>query len=144
MPWAGDRLTIVADSGPIFAGYDRSDPDHDRVRAILLTLREPVIAPLPVVIEVALLLQRRLGPAHEARFLRACGSREIEIEMLTDSDFSRAAEIVEQYADARVAFIDASVVAIAERLNIARVLTLDRRDFSIIRPRHCPAFELLP
>jgi hypothetical protein len=32
----------------------------------------------------------------------------------------------------------------AERLNVRRILTLDRRHFELIRPRHCPAFELLP
>jgi predicted nucleic acid-binding protein len=36
------------------------------------------------------------------------------------------------------------IVAIAERLNITRVLTLDRRDFQLIRPKHCSAFEILP
>lgn len=34
--------------------------------------------------------------------------------------------------------------AIAERLNITRILTLDRRDFQMIRPKHCVSFELFP
>jgi predicted nucleic acid-binding protein len=41
-------------------------------------------------------------------------------------------------------FVDTLIVAIAERLNILRVLTLDRRDFHLIRPKHCGAFEILP
>jgi predicted nucleic acid-binding protein len=41
-------------------------------------------------------------------------------------------------------FVDAIIVAIAERLNITRVLTLDVRDFRMFSPRHCAAFELLP
>jgi predicted nucleic acid-binding protein len=52
--------------------------------------------------------------------------------------------ILEQYADSQLDFADAAIVAIAERLNITRVYTLDRRDFSIIRPSHCDYFELLP
>ena len=36
------------------------------------------------------------------------------------------------------------IAATAERLNIKRLLTLDRRDFQLIRPRHCDSFELLP
>jgi predicted nucleic acid-binding protein len=40
--------------------------------------------------------------------------------------------------------VDALIVAMAERLNIIRLLTLDRRDFQIIRPKHCGSFELLP
>jgi predicted nucleic acid-binding protein len=41
-------------------------------------------------------------------------------------------------------FVDATVVAIAERLKIQRILTTDCRDFSLVRPRHCKEFELLP
>ena len=47
-------------------------------------------------------------------------------------------------ADAHLGFIDAAIVAIPERLGATRLLTLDRRDFSIIRPRHVAAFEILP
>ena len=36
------------------------------------------------------------------------------------------------------------LVAVAERLKIRRVLTLDRRHFEMIRPRHCASFEILP
>jgi predicted nucleic acid-binding protein len=39
---------------------------------------------------------------------------------------------------------DAAIVAIAKRLTITGVYTLDRRDFSVIRPRNCDYFELLP
>jgi predicted nucleic acid-binding protein len=40
-------------------------------------------------------------------------------------------------------FVDATIGATAERLKISRILTTDRRDFPVIRPRHCKAFELL-
>jgi uncharacterized protein len=40
--------------------------------------------------------------------------------------------------------VDASVVAVAERLGLAEVATLDRRHFSAIRPKHVTAFTLLP
>jgi predicted nucleic acid-binding protein len=56
----------------------------------------------------------------------------------------RSAEILRQYADANLDFVDALIVATAERLNIKRLLTLDRRDFQLIRPKHCASFELLP
>jgi predicted nucleic acid-binding protein len=41
-------------------------------------------------------------------------------------------------------FVDAPIVVTAERLNIKRLLTLDRRDFNLIRPKRCVSFELLP
>lgn len=40
--------------------------------------------------------------------------------------------------------MDASLVAIAERLGVTEIATLDRRDFTVVRPRHVGAFVLLP
>jgi predicted nucleic acid-binding protein len=40
--------------------------------------------------------------------------------------------------------VDASVVATAERLGERALMTLDRRHFSVVRPRHTEAFEILP
>jgi predicted nucleic acid-binding protein len=48
------------------------------------------------------------------------------------------------YRDFPLGGVDASVVALAERLNTDLVVTLDRRHFPAIRPRHVPAFRLLP
>ena len=59
-------------------------------------------------------------------------------------DLVRAVEILEQYADAEFGMVDATLMAMAERLRIQTVLTLDHRDFSIFRPKHCRAFRLVP
>jgi uncharacterized protein len=71
-------------------------------------------------------------------------SAELTLEIPRQEDYSRSAEILRQYSDAKVDFVDTMIVAIAERLNITRVLTLDRRDFQLIRPKHCSGFEILP
>jgi uncharacterized protein len=36
------------------------------------------------------------------------------------------------------------VVALAERHGAVRIATLNRRHFTVVRPRHADAFELLP
>jgi uncharacterized protein len=51
---------------------------------------------------------------------------------------------MERYADARVGFADAAVLAIVERLNEPKLATLDRRHFSLMRPRHIETLTLLP
>jgi predicted nucleic acid-binding protein len=63
---------------------------------------------------------------------------------LTDSDVERVADILDQYADSRIDFVDATVMSIAERYGISTVLTLDHRDFRLFQPVHCEYFELLP
>ncbi len=68
----------------------------------------------------------------------------VQIESIKAIDLERVNQILKLYADSQLDFVDAVIVAIAERLRITRVLTLDRRDFSIMRPRHCDYFEILP
>ncbi|GAA5767182.1 hypothetical protein Aros01_03684 [Streptosporangium roseum] len=53
-------------------------------------------------------------------------------------------ELVEVYADLPLGVVDASVIAVAERLGLTEVATLDRRHFTVVRPRHVDAFTLLP
>jgi len=59
-------------------------------------------------------------------------------------DYARITEIMEAYADRDVGFVDASVLAVVERLGETKLATLDRRHFSILRPSHVDALELLP
>ena len=54
------------------------------------------------------------------------------------------AELVEQYADLPLGTIGRVVIAVAERLNITEVATLDLRHFTVVRPRHVQALTLLP
>jgi len=63
---------------------------------------------------------------------------------LEPGDYTRAAHLVEQYADLPLGAVDAAVIAVAERLRVTEVATLDRRHFSVVRPAHVDAFTLLP
>jgi predicted nucleic acid-binding protein len=66
------------------------------------------------------------------------------VEGPSEEDFTRMAELVKQYGDFSLGGTDASVVALAERLEAPVVVTLDRRHFASVSPRHRHAFELLP
>lgn len=68
----------------------------------------------------------------------------MELTSLNKADIARTLKILEQYGDTRIDFVDATIIALAERLQIIRVLTVDQRHFRIVRPLHCSAFELLP
>ena len=58
--------------------------------------------------------------------------------------YSRCRQLCRQYADLPLGFVDAAVIAIAERLSEDKIVTLGRRHFSIVRPRHVHSFTLLP
>jgi hypothetical protein len=97
-----------------------------------------------VLVEVAYLLQARLGHPAMHQFIQQLETGPLQFEPVSKTDLKRIYALLEQYADAKLDFVDASVVAIAERLNIRRILTVDRRDFALIRPAHCDYFEILP
>ena len=54
------------------------------------------------------------------------------------------AGLVDTYADFPLGTTDASVIAVAERLGVTDVATLDHRHFDAVRPRHADSFILLP
>lgn len=63
---------------------------------------------------------------------------------LTTADYARMADLVNMYETLPLGTTDASVVAIAERLGLTEVATLDRRHFTVVRPKHADALSLLP
>lgn len=134
----------LIDSGFLYAIADADDSKHADVIALIQTTRASLILPVFVLPEVAYLVGSRLGHFAMRHFLREVVAWQIQFEALDKADFQRTVELLDQYADARLDFVDAAIIAVAERLDITRILTLDRRDFSIVRPKHCDYFELLP
>ncbi len=69
-----------------------------------------------------------------------------EYEPPLPSDIARALELDATFGEPELGLVDGTVAAIAERRQIYRVLTTDRRDFAAIRvgPRLTRALELLP
>ncbi len=132
----------VVDAGPLYAAADADDQDHLASRETLSRVDLHLIVPALVVSEATYFVGRRLGAAAESRFMRGIG--ELEVEAPSSEDFARIAELIEQYADFPLGGTDASVVALAERLDAPIIVTLDRRHFAAIAPRHREAFELVP
>ena len=104
----------------------------------------PLLLPQLVIAEVVYLIETRLGWSAEVRFLGDLASGNLLTEPVLAGDWIRIAELVGRYHDLPLGTVDASVVALAERLGVRTVATLDRRHFSVVRPKHVPAFEILP
>lgn len=136
-------MRIIADTGFVVAIADRKDPKH-RICIELYRQYDIILVPQTVLNESCYLLREAGGNRLLVAFLRQIPTSNYIVLPLEPEDIERTADILEKYADSRVDFVDASVAAVAERLNITRILTLDQRDFSIIRPRHTSYFEILP
>jgi predicted nucleic acid-binding protein len=97
-----------------------------------------------VLTETAFLFRRAGGIPAQVAFLDAIVAARLDLIALELNDLARARDIMDFYQSARFDFVDCCIMALSERLNITQVCTLDRRDFSIFRPGHCPFLELLP
>lgn len=104
----------------------------------------PLIVPTLVVCEAGYLIGKHLGAHAEAAFLRSLTSPDVRVEPVLTADLARMAELVEHYADLRLGTTDAAVIATTERLDLTTVATLDRRHFSVVRPRHIDRLQTLP
>jgi predicted nucleic acid-binding protein len=135
---------ILVDTGPLVAAANRRDTHHATSVAALTAARPPRLVPGLVIAEVSYLLARDATAAVEAGFLRSFATGFLTLAGLTVDDLDRSAELVEQYADLPLGATDACLVALAERLGIVEVATLDRRHFAVVRPRHVEAFTLVP
>ena len=94
--------------------------------------------------EVAYLIGTRLGPSAEVRFLGDLVSGAFVVEPVDTGDWLRIADLVWRYRDLPLGTVDASIIALAERLGIPEIATLDRRHFSVVRPANQRTFTLLP
>ncbi len=123
---------------------DRSDRDHIACARLLESSEERVAVPAPVVVELDWLAGQRLRPDAFLSFLSDVEDARLDVVELEPSDYPRIRELLNRYRDLPLGFVDAAVLAVVERLGETRLATLDRRHFTILRPRHVPALRLIP
>ena len=136
-------VMLVCDASVIVAALNRKDPDHRRCAALLRDDTTTTI-PAPVIVEVDWIARSRGAVGAIDALLASIDRRDVLIVNLDEEDYRRVRSLQRRYIDLPLEFVDACVVAIAERLEQTRVATLDRRHFSVVKPVHIPAFELVP
>lgn len=137
-------MALVLDTGPLYAALDRTDAAHRACRPLLEHAQEPLVVPAPVLVEVDYWIHVRLHPGVFLALLDDIQAGAYRVEALHAEDYGRVRELCDQYADADVGFVDAAVLAVVERLGEPKLATLDRRHFTLLRPRHVQALHLLP
>ena len=139
---------IIADTGGLLRALARrrdlqpSFPEYQTV----LTSASLVIVPALVLAEVDCFLRdQRAAMRKLIAEIFDPGTR-YEYELPLPSDLVRALELDAKFKDLNLGLVDGTVAALAERREVYRVLTTDRRDFSALRvgPRLSRALELLP
>lgn len=136
-------MTLILDTGPIVAALNAGDPDHARC-AKLLQDADDLLIPSLVLVEVDYWLVKLGGAEAWSSFVEDIQMGAYRIAPVEDVDLARAAELESAYADLDLGLVDAAVIALAERLGQTTIATLDRRHFSVVRPRHCSHLTLVP
>jgi predicted nucleic acid-binding protein len=123
-------VSILLDTGIVYAYYDRSDAWHERSRKLMTSERRGLILPAPVIPEVDYLLGQRLGAQSRRVFYSGIVDGYYLVADLPQGGYARVADLNRQFDDLELGFVDAAIVALAEALGLSRVATTDRRHFA--------------
>jgi predicted nucleic acid-binding protein len=137
-------MAIVADSGAIYGLYDRRDAFHAILRSAIEKNRDLIVLPAPALGEIDYLMRVRLGNPALLRFLADIQEGAFVVEPVTLADLRRCAGIIERYSHLDLGLADAAIVAVAERYGTDRILTVNQRDFRVLRSARGKPFRLLP
>lgn len=137
-------MALLLDTGPVLALLDAGDPAHARTVAMVDEVAEDLVLPACILVEVDYWTRKLLGTEAWDVLVEDVAAGAYRLEQLGVDDLVRAAELERLYAEFDLGLVDAAVIALCERLGETKVATLDRRAFSVVRPRHCDALRLLP
>ncbi len=137
------ETTLVCDASVVHAALNPRDGNHDGCIALLASSPSTTI-PAPVIVEVDWLARSRGVAGATGDLLESVDDGTVSVVDLDLEDYARARVLLRAYEDLGLEFVDAAVVAVAERLEQTRVATLDRRHFSVVKPLHCERFTLVP
>lgn len=134
-------MTALVDTGFLLATLARNDPRHEACKAVMQSESNPLI-PSSVLPELAYMIVRDMGYSVLVQFMQTVTGPRSPIVFVEMKDLLRTTELVNQYADSRIDFVDCTIVAVSERLNITRIFTIDQRHFRLLRPKHCDYFDI--
>ncbi len=122
---------------------DKSDKNHKPVKEFFLNNNGVYyIIPSTIIPELCYIVNLRLGSYFEIKLLEEI-NKSFHLEILKDADIIRIIEILKKYDTLNIGYVDASIVAISERLKINKILTLDKKHFELIVPRGFDRFDIL-
>lgn len=133
---------IVADTGAVIGLIDADDLHHRELKRVFESDPDRWVLPGAVLPEVDYLLMHHVGEKAEEAFVYDLAEGNYRVAWGDDADLERAHEICRKHADLRLGLVDATVMAIAERLKAGAIATLDLRHFAAVRIKGSP--KLLP
>lgn len=135
---------ILLDTSGLFAALDQDSRRHAEARTVLAGESGRVLLSPFVLAELDYLITARLDVSAELRLLEEVAAGVYELVPFAGDDVAEAKRVIEQYLDLGIGLTDASLVVLAGRFRIERILTLDERHFRAMRTPQGRSFTLLP
>jgi predicted nucleic acid-binding protein len=137
-------MAILIDTSALLAYIWSKDKNHHAAsQAMKQLVNDDLIVTSAVLSELFYMTAIRLDYLRAVRVFGEIKAA-FQIEQLTELDLFYMEAAMLKYRDAELDYTDTSIMVVAERLNITRIFTFDRRDFGMYRPKHCSYFELIP
>jgi uncharacterized protein len=133
---------ILADTSAIIALMDGREAHHAQVLDCYNETATEWILPAAILPEVDYHIAKRLGEPTQIAFVRDLAEARYVVEWGETKDMIRARELLERYRSLRIGLVDALVIAVAERLRVRAIATLDARHFGAVKIKGEP--KLLP
>ena len=127
-------MRVLADTGPIVAAANRRDHAHGLAAALVTELGRELVVLDPVVVEVDQLLRARVSRHAGVAFLSAIAEGDHAVDFMTQGLVRRAVEIDAEFGELDLGFVDAAIMAYAERHDLP-ILTFDFEDFRAAPPK---------
>ncbi len=137
-------MEAIIDTSAIISLVDRSSEHHHSLADIINKEDYRLIIPSPVIPEACFMLNKKFGTSVEIKFIEEIISVNFHIEIIKFLDLARIVEILKKYNNLDIGYVDGAIVAIAERLKVNRIFTLDRKHFNSLIPLGFDYFEIYP
>lgn len=135
---------MIVDTSALLAFFDRDEPDHRAVAAVLENAAEPLVVSPYVVAELDYLVVTRLGLDAEIATLHELAGGAWDLDAIGTDDLNEMRPIIEKYRDQEIGVADASNVVLAHRHATTTIATLDHRHFDVLRPVAGGHFTIVP
>lgn len=117
-------MSVLIDTNFLLAMAFSKDPNHRKAREAIRGLKERRVVSVAVLPELFFMMASRMDYAAAKHFFVTIQSAAFQIENMTSLDMARMSETMSQYEDNAFDFVDVSIMALSERLNLTESIPL--------------------
>jgi uncharacterized protein len=133
---------ILCDAGVLLCLVDRTQPQHDAYKSVVLNLQKPFVTTWPCLTEAMYLALHRGGWQMQKQLGQLLLAKLLTVHEIQENDYNRLLALMEQYRDTPMDLADATLVLVAEKTGYRKILTTDS-DFWIYRISDRDTFNVI-